>query len=140
MSRRANESRHERHCIEGLEKSSAGLSLRPNSVSPPATEQRLLRGLRRQGHDVIRQLHMALAATHEANVAEVVASISLKRLDFRFIVRGYRSVPVQPKLPAIRHGVGQLNVNDVCPFPVPAPPGRRMQAPEFLGPPFAKML
>jgi hypothetical protein len=30
-----------------------------------------------------------LAATHQANVAEVVATISLNRLDFRGIVRGY---------------------------------------------------
>ena len=49
-------------------------------------------------------------------------------------------MPVQPDLPAIRHGVGQFNVHDACPFPVPAPPSRRMQAPEILGPPLAKMI
>ena len=48
-------------------------------------------------------------ATHDANVAEVAATISFERLDFRFIVRGYHLVPVQPKLPAIGHGVGQFN-------------------------------
>jgi hypothetical protein len=52
----------------------------------------------------------------------------------------YRFVPVQPKLPAIGHGVGQLNVHDAGPFPVPAPPSRRMQAPEILGPPLVQML
>jgi hypothetical protein len=49
-------------------------------------------------------------------------------------------VPVQPKLPSIGHGVRKLNVHDACPFPVPAPPCRRMQAPEISRPPFLKMV
>ena len=49
-------------------------------------------------------------------------------------------MPVQPKLPAIGHGIAHLHVHDACPFPVPAPPIRRMQAPEILGPPLTKML
>ena len=89
---------------------------------------------------MICQFRLALAATHEANVAEVVATIGLERLDFRVIVRGDHPVPVQPELPAIGHGVGHLDVHDARPFPVPPPPGRRMQAPEILGPPLAKML
>src|SRR5207244_4428278 len=105
-----------------------------------AAKQGLLRVLFRQRNNRLCQLHTALAATHEANVAEIVASISLKRLDFRPVVGSYHLVPVQPKLPAIGHGIAHLHVHDACPFPVPAPPIRRMQAPEILGPPLTKML
>jgi hypothetical protein len=85
-------------------------------------------------------LHTALFAAHEANVAEVSTFISLKYLDFRAVIRSYQLVPSQPKLPAIGHSIAYLYFHDVRPFPVPAPPIRRMQAPEILGPPFAKML
>src|SRR5438552_18740820 len=104
------------------------------------TEQRLFRVLLGDGHDRFFEIRLGPPATHEPNVAEVVATISFQRLDFRFIARGYRPVPVQPKLPAIGHGVGQINVHDASPFPVPAPPARRMQAPDIRGPPLAKMI
>ena len=103
-------------------------------------EQWLFRVLCGQGHDVICQLYTVVAAADEANVAQVSASISLKRLDFRLVLRSYHLVPVQPKLPAIGHCVAHLHVHDACSLPVLAPPIRRMQAPEILGPPVAKML
>src|SRR5437667_3343921 len=105
-----------------------------------APEQRLLCVLRGHGHDMIGELRRAMAATHEADVAEVAAAILLERVDLRFIVRRDRPVPVQPELPAIRHGVGHVDLNDAGPFPMPAPPCRRVQAPEILGPPLAKMI
>jgi hypothetical protein len=71
--------------------------------------------------NVIRQLNTALSPTHEANVAQVFALISLKRLDFRLVVGSYHLVPVQPKLPAIGHSVAHLDVHDACTIPVPAP-------------------
>src|SRR5664279_2519875 len=89
---------------------------------------------------MICQFHLFFTATHEADVTHVVATISLKRTDFCFVVRGYNAVPVQPQAPAIGQGVSQFNVHDARPFPVPAAPGRRMQAPEILGPPAFKML
>jgi len=95
--------------------------------------------VRGQGNDVLSQLGRALPAAHDPNIADVAAPISLKRLDFHFIIGGNLSVPIQPHLPAVVHCVGQLNIQNARPFPVPAPPGRRMQAPEILRPPFAKM-
>ena len=88
---------------------------------------------------MICQRRLALTATHKANVAEVAATIRFERFDFRFIARGHHLVPVQPELPAIGHGVGEFDLHDAGPFPMPSPPGRRMQTPEVLGPPFAQV-
>jgi hypothetical protein len=89
---------------------------------------------------LIRQLHTALSAAHEANVAEISICIGFKRLDFRAVIRSYQLVPSQPKLPAIGHSIACLYFHDARSFPVPAPPIRRLKAPEILGPPSAKML
>jgi len=64
------------------------------SVSLIAAKQGLFRVLCGQRLNVICQLHTALPATYEANVAQVSALIRLKRLDFRLVVRSYHLVPV----------------------------------------------
>jgi hypothetical protein len=105
-----------------------------------APQQWLFRVLCGQGHDRICELRLTPTATHEANVAKVVATISLKRIDFYCIVRGHHFVPVQPQSPAIGQGIGQFNLHNTRPLPVPPPPGRRMKAPEIIGSPLEKML
>jgi hypothetical protein len=92
------------------------------------------------GHDWLFEIRFGPPAAHEPSVAEVVATIGFKRLDFGFIFRGNHRVPVQPKLPAVGHGISQINVHNASPFPVPAPPTCRMQAPEIRRPPLAKMI
>jgi hypothetical protein len=86
------------------------------------------------------KLHTVLSATYEANIAQIAATISFKCLDFHLIVGNYHLVPVQPKSPALGHGIAHFNVNDSRSFPVLALPIRRMQTPEILSPPLAKML
>jgi hypothetical protein len=49
-------------------------------------------------------------------------------------------MPVQPHLPALRHNITDVNIHYSCTLPVSAPPIRRMQTPQILCPPLAKML
>jgi hypothetical protein len=88
---------------------------------------------------VICQLGFTPAATHEANIPKVIATIRLERVDFRFIVRGYHPVPVQPPLPPFGHGIGHINFHNACSVPVMSPPRRRMKTPEILSPPLAQV-
>jgi hypothetical protein len=55
---------------------------------------------------MIWQHRLALTASHESNIAQVGTTISLKRSDFWFVVRGYQFVPVEPQSPAIGQRVG----------------------------------
>src|ERR1035441_4868145 len=64
-----------------------------------ASEQGLSRVLGWHGHDVICQLGFTPTAAYEPNIAKVIATIGLERVDFQFVVRGYHPVPVQPPLP-----------------------------------------
>jgi len=89
-----------------------------------AAEQGHFRVLSCYRFNGIRQLSAGLSPAHEANVAQVFALISLKRLDFRLIVGSYHLVPFQPKLPTVGHSVAYLDVHDACTIPVPAPPVR----------------
>jgi len=73
---------------------------------------------------MIGELRLAIAATHEPNVTEVGTTIRFDRLDFCCIVRRDSPLPVEPTLPTIGQCVGQVNVHDTCPFPMPAPPSR----------------
>ena len=41
-----------------------------------------------------------------------------------------RAMPVEPQPPAVGHGVGDLDVQDAGPLPVPPPPVGRVQAPQ----------
>jgi isovaleryl-CoA dehydrogenase len=96
--------------------------------------------MHRVGPAIVFELCLAVAATNEANVAEILSTIGFKRLNFRCVARGDRVHPVKPDVPAIRHGVSQRDVHDAGAFPVPSPPCCRMEAPEVLGPPRAQMI
>src|ERR1700733_6057708 len=78
----------------------------------------------RYGFNVVPKLNIPLTPTHKANVAKVLALISLKRLDFKMVVGSYAPVPAQPKLPAVGHSVGHFDLHDAGTIPVPAPPVR----------------
>ena len=93
------------------------------------SEQRLLRILRGEGNDRIRQFHLPTPAPYSSNVPEVAAMVIFERLHFNFVVRGHSPLPVQPGLPAIGHGIGEVNRQYACPFPLPTPPTRGMQTP-----------
>ena len=73
---------------------------------------------------MIRQVDMAPPATHQTNVAQIASLVSLKRKDLRPVIRSYGFVPVQPKLPTIRHGAVHLHVENAGSLPMPAPPAR----------------
>ena len=84
---------------------------------------------------MIRKDDVAVAAPHYPNVAEVLPTVGIERADFHFVVRRHGHVPVEPALPAIRHGVGHSDIDDARPFPMTPPPLRRMESPQLLGPP-----
>src|SRR3984893_8042791 len=116
--------------------------LRPLLFSPLrqlGAQQRLFDVLRGHGQDLVWQYCVGAAATYEANIAEVLAAVGFQRFDLGFVVRGDQSVPVQPQLPAVGHDIGRFNVHDAGAFPVAAPPGCRMEAPEVLRPPVVEM-
>src|SRR4051794_28286593 len=110
------------------------------STSMVDAHQGFLRVVRAYRLNLICQLYTALSAANKADVTQISTLVGLKRSDFRLVVRRYHPEPVQPELPAIGHGILQFHVQDACAFPVPAKPGRRMEAPKILGPPLAKMI
>ena len=77
---------------------------------------KVFRVLRGYGDHGIFQLRLDLATTHHTNVAEVPATVGFQRLDLLTIVWTDRRMPVQPDLPAIRHGIRDFNIHDACPF------------------------
>src|SRR5438094_953880 len=45
-----------------------------------------------------------------------------------------------PQSPSVRHGIGQFNNHDACPFPMPSPPCCRVEGPQILRPPRLQMI
>src|SRR3984957_7479035 len=109
------------------------------AASGLGAQQRLFDVLRRHGQDLVWQYCVGAAATYEANVAEILPTVSFESFDLRFIVGGYEPVPVQPELATVRHRIRDLDVHNLCSLPVAAPPGCRVQAPQIVRPPTAKM-
>ncbi len=98
---------------------------------------RILRG---HGHEAVLELDPVPATAHEADIPEVAPAVCFERPDLHLVVRGDGAMPVQPELPAIGHDVGQLDVHDARPLPVPAPPRGGMQAPEVGRPERAEVI
>src|SRR5436305_4305817 len=92
------------------------------------SQQGLLRILRRYGYDGIVQFRFAIASANHADISQIAAAIRLKHRDFRSVIRSFGPEPAQPALPPAGHGIRQFDFHDAGPFPVPPPPGRRMQA------------
>ena len=58
------------------------------AASGLGAQQRLFDVLRRHGQDLVWQYCVGAAATYEANVAEILPTVSFESFDLRFIVRG----------------------------------------------------
>jgi hypothetical protein len=103
------------------------------------SEQRPFCVLRRYGHNRLRYLRIRPAASDYSNVTKVAARIGCHRLNFRCVVGGDQFESVQLELPPIWQRVGQRHVHDARSFPVPPPPGCRVQAPKVPGPAVPKV-
>src|SRR6185503_12188428 len=76
----------------------------------------------------------------EAHVAQIATAVCLDRLDLHGVVGRDDHLPVAPQSPAMRKGVGDLNLQDAGPLPVPTPPKRGVQAVHARFPPRSKMV
>ena len=49
-------------------------------------------------------------------------------------------MPVEPQLPTVGHRISRSDINEPGSLPVITPPSRRVQAPQFWGPPVTEVL
>src|SRR6266481_1528089 len=73
------------------------------------------------------QLRVRPPSPNHTLVAEPFPRIVFDRANLNQILWCNHLLPLQPELPAIGHGVCEVNIQNARPLPVTAPPGSRME-------------
>src|SRR5262245_61826787 len=86
------------------------------------TKQRLLCVLRWDRGYGLFEVRISSATPYDTDIADKFAAITFDGLDFCLVVGSDDFVPVEPETPAVRHRVGNSDVEEPTAFPVSPPP------------------